>query len=618
MHLVSFSVLVVLLSPAPLLLAQDDLAWKLPKRSVVEYRRKATNKIEATKFEGKVPTPWSLRNGLKLNSRRNPPLLYQAELDDSQRMSTESPTAFWDIIPFIGFDMRTAKRGRIRYELPRILPVGDVFVTGSAQSMDDVGVQTLKVTLRSKPPARRDGPTKYFRSLITAHYVHEFKGRLTFTRYIDTDRGLVRGFTARLEGDFKYPNASVVQSTRLVLDEEWQLFKVHPYLDAEFRKRVDKAISDGAKFIRSKVDGLKLASLLPDKRSNDVRGRRSYNAGRLAMALLTMIKAEVDRKDKVLLFAMEELRDRVIYDTYSAGVAAMAFEAYYAPVGERSDLISGSLKKPRMRVVPPADKALIGEWCKQILDNQDTRMDKGYRLAFNYTRGARYDHSVNQYGLLGLYSGHLCGVEITGNIWLGAARHLIEQQCEEHYVKRRFDILTYRDRTRLANDPENTRGASPKTVPMGWNYTTKYNKGRMATGSMTAAGISGLTICAAGLRDLGMEDNDIFSEITVSLRRGHAFMGENFSVRANCAYPPHYDYSRYYYLYGMERAFELSGIAEVMGRDWYHEGAMHLLAWQKKDGSFLPANGATAMLATCFAVLFLKKSALPVYTGGRR
>ena len=599
-------------------MAQDVTTWKLPKRSVVEYRRKATNTFVPVKFDGKVPTSWAVKSGLKMTSRRNPPLLYQAELDEGQRMSTESPTSFWDIIPFVAFDMKTVKRGRVRYELPRILPIGDLFVVGSSLPIDDAGVQTLKFTIKSKPPARRDGPTKYFRSLISAHFVHEFKGQLTFTRYIDTDNGMVRGFTARLEGDFKYPKGGAIQVSKVDLKEEWQLFKVHPYLDADFRKRVQKAITDGANYIRSQVDGLKLASLHPDKKSGNVRTRRSYNTGRLALALLTMIKAEVDKKDTILRFAMEEIRKRVIYDTYSAGVALMAFEAYYAPVGERSDLISGSLKKPRKRIVPEKDLTLIKEWCRQILENQDTRMDRGYRLAFNYTKGPRYDHSVNQYGLLGLYSGHLCGVEIGANIWLGAARHLIEEQCEEHYEKGRLDILTYRDRTRRLNDPNNTQSASPKVVPMGWNYTTKYNKGRMATGSMTAAGISGLTIAAAGLRDLGMEDNDIFPEIRDALSRGYAFMGENFSVRANCAYPPHYDTNRYYYLYGMERAFELSGIAEVTGRDWYHEGAMHLLSWQKKDGSFQPSSGAPLMLATCFAVLFLKKSALPVYTGGRR
>jgi hypothetical protein len=583
----------------------------------VEYQRKSKHSFAAVKFSGKVPTSWQVQSTLGLTGRRNPPLVYQAELDGEQRASKELPTMFWDIMPFVGFEMRSTKQGRLRFEFPRVTPVGDLFLSGSAGSVGKDGIQTLKFNIRSKPPARRDGPSKYFQTLIAAHYKHSFKGNLKIIRHIDTERGLIRKFTAHLEGEFQHPKLSPIKISRMVVDEEWQLFQIHPYRDAKFRKRVAKSILDGAKFISSKVDGLKLASLRPGKKSDNVRTRRSYNSGRLALAMLTLIKAEVDRKDKVLQFALGELRKRIFYDTYSAGVAAMAMESYYAPVGERSDLISGVLKKPRKRIVPPADRALLAIWCKQILENQDTRMDKGYRLAFNYTKGARYDHSVNQYGLLGLYSGHLCGVEITGNIWLGAARHLIEQQCEEHYKKQAFNILTYNDKARLVRDPAYTRGATPKIVPMGWNYTTKYTSGRMATGSMTAAGISGLTICAAGLRDLDMADNDIVPEITAALRRGYAFMGANFSVRANCGYPPHFDNNRYYYLYGMERAFELSGISEVMGRDWYHEGAMHLLALQKKDGSFLPSKGADAMLATCFAVLFLKKSALPVYTSGR-
>jgi hypothetical protein len=45
--------------------------------------------------------------------------------------------------------------------------------------------------------------------------------------------------------------------------------------------------------------------------------------------------------------------------------------------------------------------------------------------------------------------------------------------------------------------------------------------------------------------------------------------------------------------------------------DWYEEGAQHLLGAQSGDGSW-SAGGESALVNTCFALLFLKRATTPI------
>src|SRR5690606_22149283 len=115
----------------------------------------------------------------------------------------------------------------------------------------------------------------------------------------------------------------------------------------------------------------------------------------------------------------------------------------YAPRGEREDLLSGNVDRPYPRKPSPEDATLLEELAKLILSNVDTRVDPAYLTRFSYVSEARYDHSVNQYGLLGLYSAHLCGVRISPSIWEGAAKHLIASR-ERPHGSIALELMSYR------------------------------------------------------------------------------------------------------------------------------------------------------------------------------
>jgi hypothetical protein len=125
---------------------------------------------------------------------------------------------------------------------------------------------------------------------------------------------------------------------------------------------------------------------------------------------------------------------------------------------------------------------------------------------------------------------------------------------------------------------------------------------------MTAAGVTGLTICAAALRGQKKGNVRLLQQVDDAARGGFLWLQHNLSVRRNPGPTSSWDSWYYYWLYGLERTCELNQVALLGERDWYFEGALQLLGQQRRDGSW------AAGWDTCFALLFLKKAALPVIT----
>jgi hypothetical protein len=138
-----------------------------------------------------------------------------------------------------------------------------------------------------------------------------------------------------------------------------------------------------------------------------------------------------------------------------------------------------------------------------------------------------------------------------------------------------------------------------------------------AYGGLTAAGVAGLVLARAGMlrADLGTPASR--RALDDGIAAGFAFLAREFTVRANPGFVGKADRHWYYWLYGLERVCELTGTARIQSRDWYHEGALQLLAQQQPNGSFRGEGDGLLLDSTCFAVLFLKKSTLPAVTTSR-
>lgn len=596
----------IALGLAAVSVAQEP-AWKLPPRGAAEYSRTyaartatGNSKAAAEKAEFKGALPQGLVPHLPTAS-----WLCQGELDAEQRAVGDPPRDLRDVLRAVAFDLRFEKTVKRRY--PRMVPFGDLVLTGKVNPPGADGAQTFTLTIATDDPQvvpgepKADVP-KFIRPLCK----YAATGTLEVTRAFDAGKGAVRSFDARLTLVFE---ESKNTWRKLEVADAWQLVAVHENQDADFRGKVVAAIKNGAKWIKKDLADL------ADKHYQDVADHaRSYGAGRIALALLTLLHAEVPKDDPVVVAAFDELRRREFVDTYSLGIALMALAEMYSPPGETDLLRSGALKAPRPRVLSDADKQLAAEWLTKLRQNIDTRGDPGYRLRFNYVPGKRYDISVNQYGVLGLYAAELCQLEVPISVWRAVAAGLLEVQHDNNGRELELALTLYRELAYAGPEAaRRTRGAMSKVPTRGFAY--QFTE-RPAYGSMTAAGVGSLVIAKSGLVRQKLDKADVMPQIDGGINAGFAWLAAEFSVRSNPGYVDRADDNWYYYLYGLERTCELAGVALLNDRDWYYEGGLQLLFQQQKNGAFRPEHPQGYFLdATCFAVLFLKKAALPATTG---
>lgn len=132
----------------------------------------------------------------------------------------------------------------------------------------------------------------------------------------------------------------------------------------------------------------------------------------------------------------------------------------------------------------------------------------------------------------------------------------------------------------------------------GFNYVPHGKAARdPATGSMTAAALACFDICLEALP----KDSARRKKAAPIIKEAFAWIDARFTVTQN----PNSPMSHYYWLYGVERVGAFYDRREIGGRRWYPDGAMELVDWQKRDGSW---HGN--LVDTCFALLFLNRASV--------
>ncbi|MFK7742287.1 MAG: hypothetical protein AB8H80_18380, partial [Planctomycetota bacterium] len=551
---------------------------------------------------------------------RPPAMLLQGELDEEQQHVMHRPVDLRELAWWVATDLRCgALGGRIQLDARRIWEIGDIKIRGRAGAIDPDGWQTITAKLETlAEPARGQDSAAFLRSAVLRFVHHGFAADLKIRRRIEVREtgARVAEFESELVGQIFQGRESKEIAAGLEQRERWLLQATHENRDTDFRLLVKRAIEKGtARLLAQLASPAKTNNLKKDREGSN----RSYHSGRLALGLLALIKGGVPKDNEVVQRCLKELRGRTLVDTYTLGNALMALESYYQPASEISMLRSGTIDRPRKREVPEEDRALMKKWVGRLLKNVDTRVDSAYLLRFNYVEGGRFDNSLQQYGLLGLYAAHLCGVDISSTAWEAAANHLLDVQQEDG-DKHRLELMDYRTHTRLDFDPD-----APVTVAQlstranGWSYYEAGDHGadHSIWGSMTCAGITGLAICQAALLDYeGQTRRKLQNSATRARNNGFAWLAKHMTVRYHPGSMIRQRRWLYYYLYGLERAALLSGVALIQGRDWYFEGAMMLVLSQLEDGNWPgELQGDEAIERTAMAVLFLKQSTNPVLTG---
>ncbi len=488
------------------------------------------------------------------------------------------------IAPLLAFDLRL-QPGKITTRLARVPHLGDLDVRGEATSDGD----QLRLQLDLRVVANRDDG-----------FAGSGTGKLELTRRVAD--GVVAEFAAQLTLQMQFGPRLGARALHGTFAQDWHLDRVVPHREPGFTKAVGEAIVRGADPIRH--------ALRPERDEFATRpaGKdHPCGEGRLALGIQTLLTAGLPPTDPVIVAALDELRRRRIVETYSLATSILAFDALYAPPGERDALRSGALTAPVPRQIAAADTGLLAEWTTRLRNNRDSST-AGARVArWTYLGGQQFDNSNSQYALLGLWQAQWCGSTTPISVWQAAANHWLAAQHRADGPARALRCIDARTFAEHGLQAASRGGSASTAAPRGFGY--KAANDGPAYGSMTAAGVTGLGLCREVLTAGGAKAP---AKLDNALRAGLAWLSRERSVRWNPGPVTQRHEFFFYWLYSLERACQLNHVVLLDDWDWYHDGAQVLLALQDADGAFGPAT----FEEQCFAVLFLGRAQLAARTGG--
>jgi hypothetical protein len=397
-----------------------------------------------------------------------------------------------------------------------------------------------------------------------------------------------------------------------------------------FRARVNAAIDRGVAWLRSKQ---KKTGNVPAY--GDGLPKNSYNpmdTGVNALALLTLAKAGVGPTDPAADRLLEwcrasyaNMRGLKALTVYSASVLLLAMDALYATSEPPPDAKpeGGDDRYAPPRPTTPAKRppcrrpAAVASLTKEIVEflRKSQHASGGWRYPGNPIDAPPGDADLSntQYALLALNAAGRCGVDVPPEVYVRALGYLLREQ-EADGLETEIWVENPAWEPGI-DDPPRFRVAA-KAKARGWTYLP--GRKEPSTGSMTVGAIGSLAIVKERLEAAKALPPETRAKIDRAIVDGLAWTSDAFTVEDNPVMPPAPAMWHYYYLYGLERMGSLVGVRHVGKNDWYRMGADHLVAAQKKDGSWKSSPGVrptdhteSEVVQTCFALLFLRRSTPP-------
>jgi hypothetical protein len=217
-----------------------------------------------------------------------------------------------------------------------------------------------------------------------------------------------------------------------------------------------------------------------------------------------------------------------------------------------------------------------------------------------------------------MQAARLCGLEVPPNLWEAAIAHWLSCQATGG-AKLELELPDFRTVAQLRPDEPMPKLSGSTARANGWHYIEIRSDGEEipARGSMTCAAITGLAIAQAGLlAQPGGRRNKLLPACQQARLDGFAWLATHMTARYHPGNLAQQQQWIYYYLYSLERAALLSGVAWINGRDWYLEGALVLVLAQQQDGDWPGEVLAELVIERdAMAILFLAQSSRPVITG---
>lgn len=582
---------------ATLLAAAAPAQWKIPPGGCAVFKSE-----ESATFHT-VGKPRQ-RHARPFARAPHVPLLFHSDLDGKQMRMRVPPNDVRWIGLSVAFDWSRLRGGAVQQRIPWVAYFGDVRVTVRAMPPDDRGWQRIELKLQTAPVRQGEWDDRMFEYYVRSLCRWHMKGTLLVERRVDKARGAIDA--VRVHGDLTCEGRDEETGKgngdhrRLTFDLDWQLEELRENRGAGFEARVAEAVKRTSATIHGRLSDTDPRELTENRRH-----------GERALDLLALLHAEYPSNDTVIRARINQLRRANLTRTYPLSLAILVLEKLYAPAGEREALLNGTRKQPFPRKPSDEDRAILAEWTKRLLANRDSRVDASYVSRWGY-EGTGYDNSNTQFALLAVHAAEMCGVEISRGVWHTAARHFLEVQHPGHTKKPVRLPLVSHAQARKQEHPRMMMRSAAKSLARGFTYNSPRGE---PYGSMTAGGVSSMTICLAHLTPPGKRPAAEAKALDLARSDGFAYLWQHRGIRYNASRNPAQRNQRWFYwIYSLERACELSRVAWIGDWDWYYEGAEVLMALQDRHGSFDGASHTD----DCFALLFLKQAQLPVLTGPRR
>jgi len=290
--------------------------------------------------------------------------------------------------------------------------------------------------------------------------------------------------------------------------------------------------------------------------------------GVTALICYALVQAGVAPDDEAVAAGLETLRKTPNEATYVVALKAMAFSAAN-PVRFREEIQASAdwLAQTQQAtggwgygLVPEAERAgaAMARGWRRVQD--EAQLQSIYQ---------RTDASNTQFAVLGLAEAQRAGAHVPADVWRKADRHFRATQLPGG----------------------------------GWGYIYQKPDPNEAYGSMTAAAVASLFLCAERLAP--QETSETRAERSRIIEQGIEWIAQRYSLREN---PGRGAAWYYFWLYSLERAGVTSGQRTFGTHDWFREGTAVLVSGQKADGSWSSGH----LYEDALGLLFLAKGYKPL------
>ena len=197
---------------------------------------------------------------------------------------------------------------------------------------------------------------------------------------------------------------------------------------------------------------------------------------------------------------------------------------------------------------------------------------------FDYesVRSDYVDNSVTHYGILGLWEASRRGFKVPDRFWRVWLEHFLSQQRDD-------GSWVYQRRGGVAIGGEGSGNIFDSP----------------GTGAQTVTGLMTLLVAQ---QELYRDRTSPEPTITQAISRAMGWLDRHFDVEAGGGGYNHY------YLYGVERVAQATGVRVLNGLDWYAAGARQIVKGSKVDGWTEHDS-----IRAAFALMFLSQGRHPVW-----